>query len=101
MVKELLEKANGSKKPFLAALLGGIITAIPTAVVVGEYKGKIDSIDTAVTRHVMEYTPNIAADYQATKTRVAVQQEQIASLQKSLDEIKKQNETIIALMRRK
>lgn len=101
MGQKLLDAWNGGKKAFFSALAGALLGALPVAIAVGEYKGKIDTLEVSYYRHVNEYTPNIAGDYQETKTRVAVQEEKISSLQRSLDEIKQQNETIIRLMRRK
>lgn len=99
MPMTLLDKWNGGKKAFFSALLGALLGALPVAIAVGEYKGKVDTIDRNLTQHLEKYTPEIGSDYQKTKTEVAVQKEQIANLQHSLDDIKKQNETIIKLMR--
>lgn len=101
MVQKLVAAWNGGKKAFFSALFGAFVGTLSTAVTVGEYKGKVDTLEASFTKHVDVYTPTIAGDYQLTKTHVAVLDERTAALQKSLDEIKKQNETIIALMRRR
>lgn len=100
MVQKLIDAWNGGKKAFFSALAGALLGALPVALTVGEYKGKIDTLEASYYRHVNDYTPNISGDYYLTKTRVAVLDERTCALQKSLDEIKVQNETIIRLMRR-
>lgn len=101
MVQKLVAAWNGGKKAFFSALFGAILGTLSTAITVGEYKGKVDALETDFSYHLRTYTPNIAGDYQATKTRVAVLDERTCALQKSLDEIKQQNEEILKLMRRK
>ena len=90
---------NGWKKSIISGIITGLLAVIPATVTIGEYKNKVDEMEKKMTTHLDIYTPSIAGDYQLTKTKVAVQQEQILTLQKSLDEIKEQNKTIIKLMR--
>ena len=100
MVNGIMEKLNGGKKTFLTALLGGIIAAIPTAVVVGEYKAKIDTIGVTLDTHLNKFTPDIVAEYHQTKIDVAVHDAQLRLIKESLDEIKRQNADILRAMRK-
>lgn len=101
MVQKLVAAWNGGKKAFFSALFGAILGTLSTAVTVGEYKGKVDTLEASFTKHVDVYTAEIVRDYNATKTHVAVIDERQAAFQRSLDEIKQQNEEILKLMRRK
>lgn len=99
MAHPLIEKWNGGKKAFLSALLGAVIGTIPAAIVVGQYKEKVDKIEVRLDKHIEEYTPETLAQFNVERTKIAVQQEQILGLKKSLEEIKQQNETIIRMLR--
>ncbi len=104
MVRKLIESWNGGKKAFFSALAGALIGALPVAVAVGEYKGKVDEMDKKLSIHLDSYTPSIGADCQKTKTQVAVQQAEIDALKdeirREMAKIQSQNEIIIRQTKR-
>lgn len=96
-----LESLNGQRKTVLAAIAGGLIAAIPTAVVVGEYKGKVNVIDKSLTYHLESYTPAITGEFRMVQMNEIADRERIVALEKSLTKIENQNETIIRLLQRR